>query len=456
MADTCVDPGDTAWVMICTVLVLGMMPGLALFEAGLMPSSSTVSILTQVLSGMALNSVMWYLIGASLVYGDTLGGFIGSPASFPMYLHVENDECFPNQNIPKGSFLTFQMMFASISPLLLTGAFAERLVWKPFVILVVAWEFFVYYPVAHWMWSSEGWLYKLGARDFAGGIVIHTTAGVSAVVCALYLGRRREFIEQKGMVPPSNIPLVCVGGALLWMGWFGFNAGSALTSGSEASAVVSSTQIASAAASIVWLFLSWHHDKPNVIEVLNGAIAGLAGITPMAGYITPFESFFAGLILGFSSYFSLQFLRFRLLLDDAVDVSSVHGVTGVVGSILIGFFANSNLSEQNNLDGVFHGGNGKLLGFQILAVLVSGAFSGVVTYAIMWCTHWYFGFVVVPEDSGHSGLDSFDHGIQAYRHHNGYDLLPTANRPTTSGNTSASRSVNNAGGSAGREVMGMA
>ena len=241
---TCIDSGSTAWMIMATVLVLGMIPGLGFFESGLLRFRNTVSLLTQIFAGFAVNAVLWFVVGFTLVYGDSVGGMIGNPTSYPLLIHISTPTtCFNGQSISALVFATFEMMFAVITPLLITGAYAERLRLREFLIINTLWEVLIYYPVAHWVWGfggSGGWLFRRGALDFAGGIVIHLTAGISAIVFALVLGPRKGV--QHGQ-PPSSVPFMAVGGALLWMGWFGFNAGSELSSGAVAGAVVANTQV---------------------------------------------------------------------------------------------------------------------------------------------------------------------------------------------------------------------
>eukprot|EP01102_Stenamoeba_stenopodia_P017791 TRINITY_DN642_c0_g1_i1.p1 TRINITY_DN642_c0_g1~~TRINITY_DN642_c0_g1_i1.p1 ORF type:complete len:504 (-),score=91.80 TRINITY_DN642_c0_g1_i1:166-1677(-) len=416
----CYDTGDTTWVLISTVLVLGMMPGLSLFEAGLLRSKNTISIMTQTVGGLILLSVLWDLFGFSLVYGEDKGGIIGN-FQYSLLLNVPYDGCFPREpanKLPAAAFAMFQMMFACITPLLLTGAVAERLKVKCFFIFCVLWEILVFYPVAHWIWGG-GWLDKLGALDFAGGIVIHTSAGVGAIVLALMLGRRRGFDEVHGEFPPSNMPLAATGGVLLWMGWFGFNAGSALQSGPVAVSTVVSTQIGGAVSGCVWLFLAWwkgENRTPSFVALLNGVIAGLAGITPASGYISTQSTLVVGVLLGVGSYYSLQLFKHKLRIDDALDVSSVHGVTGIIGSLSIGFACDASLSSTTE-NGLIYGGY-RLIWVQPLAVIVTIVYSGIITYLIAKALDMIYG-LRVPSDVEDHGLDLSEHKETAYHelHH---------------------------------------
>lgn len=360
---------------------------------------------------------MWYLVGFSLVYGESVRGFIGSPLTHPVLIGINHDGCLPGQSIPGLAYVTFQMMFATITPLLMTGAFAERLLWKPYLGFIILWEVFVFYPAAHWIWHKDGWLAQMGALDFAGGIVIHTTAGAGALVSASLVHPRAGF-GGTAHFTPSSIPLACVGGAFLWMGWFGFNAGSALSSTAIAALVVANTQIASCTCSCVWLVLSWFRGHPNVEDLLNGAIAGLAGITPAAGYVSTLASLATGAAIGFTSYFSVGLVKVVLGIDDALDVSSVHGVPGIVGALAIGLAADKSYNPSIENEGLFISNSGYLFGVQALAIVVCGAYSGLLTYVIMKLLHAMMPLSTLHMDSAVDndalGLDLLEFEISAY------------------------------------------
>lgn len=406
-----VDTGDTTWVLISAVLVLGMLPALAFFEAGLLRAKNSLSLITQIMGGFITLSVMWDLFGYSLTFSSTSWGFVGN-FDHVAFLNIPYDDCNQHApNIPSACFAIFQMMFAAITPLLMTGAFAERAKWKAFFALTVAWEILVFYPVGHWMWGG-GWLERLGALDFAGGIVIHTTAGTGALVIALYMGRRRDFDKYHGEFPPSNLPLAALGATLLWMGWFGFNAGSALASGAVATSAVVSTQIGGACSGLVWIIISWFKDKPSCVAVINGVIAGLAGVTPASGYINSQSSIILGIILGVVSYCSVHLMKHKLRVDDALDVSSVHGLTGIVGAIFIGFAAESSLNPDLTEDGLVFGGT-RLIWVQLVAVAVCGAYAGVVTLMLCFVIDKTLGIKITHEEED-VGLDIVEHGEYAY------------------------------------------
>ncbi|CAF3447739.1 unnamed protein product [Rotaria sp. Silwood1] len=326
---------------------------------------------------------------------------------------VPYDSCSRHSpNIPAALFGFFEMMFAAIAPLLITGAFAERLKFKAFTVFIITWELFIYYPVAHWVWG-DGWLNSIfQVQDFAGGLVIHTTSGVSALICAIVLGQRKDFDEYDGEFPPSNLPLAALGGALLWTAWFGFNAGSALTSGSLAVSTVVATQRAAVCSGVVWLVISWVRHKPSAVAVLNGVIAGLAGITPASGYVNPQYAAIIGIILGFTSYFSIYLIKHKLRIDDALDVSSVHGITGVVGSIAIGFIGQKSFNSDGS-DGLFFGAHSpRLLGIQVMAVVVIGLWSAILTIVLLKIIDRYIGLKIEHDEE--LGLDEEEHGEQAY------------------------------------------
>jgi ammonium transporter, Amt family len=404
-----IDSGDTSWMLISTGLVMLMTPALGFFEAGLIRSKNALSVLVQTFSGIAILSTLWFVFGFTLVFAPSQGGIIGG-LDWVFFKDVPiNDSLDYAGTIPGVTFASFQMMFAVITPLLITGAFAERMKWSSFFIFIIAWSVLVYYPLAHWIWG-RGWLADLGVFDFAGGIVIHTSAGLASIAAALVLGRRRNFGPD--IMVPHNIPLAVLGASLLWIGWFGFNAGSALASGSLAANTLLVTQIASVTSALVWLFLSWRRSgKPSTTAVINGAISGLAGVTPASGFITAQSSFFLGIVLGFASYFGILLIKERFKIDDALDVSSVHGITGIVGSIAIGLVATT-IINPNGPDGLLYG-NSLQLAIQALGVAVAAALAFVVTILIMKVIDATIG-LKVKEEEEEIGLDITQHAERAY------------------------------------------
>jgi Amt family ammonium transporter len=386
-----------------------MIPALGFFEAGLLRSKNSLSILMQTFSGLIILSILWFIIGFTLVYAPSPWGVIGGLKWIFFYGVPTSTSLDYAPNIPGTTFATYQMMFAVITPLLITGAFAERLKWDAFIVFIIAWSIFIYYPLAHWVWG-KGWLAQLGVYDFAGGIVIHTSAGMGSLAAALVLGRRKNFGPD--IMVPHNIPLAVIGAGMLWFGWFGFNAGSALTSGPLASNALLTSQIASATAGMVWLVLSWKKSKkPSVTGVITGAIAGLAGVTPAAGYISPQSAFFLGIILGFASYYGILLFKQKLRIDDALDVSSVHGLTGIIGALAIGLAA-STITNPSGPNGLLYG-NSSQLGIQALGVSVAAVLGFGGTIIIMKVINAVIG-LRVKEDEEELGLDATQHGEREY------------------------------------------
>lgn len=404
-----IDTGDTTWILISTGLVMLMTPALGFFEAGLIRSKNALSVIVQTFAGIAILSALWFILGFSLVFAPSQGGIIGGYHWLFFNDVPMNESLDYAPTIPGVSFASFQMMFAVITPLLITGAFAERMKWSSFFVFIIAWSIFIYYPLAHWIWG-RGWLADLGVFDFAGGIVIHTSAGLGSLAAALVLGRRRNFGPD--IMVPHNIPLAVLGASLLWIGWFGFNAGSALASGALAANTLLVTHIASATSAIVWILLSWKRaGKPSTTAAINGAVAGLAGVTPASGFITAQSSFFLGIVLGFASYYGILLLKERLKIDDALDVSSVHGITGIIGSIAIGLVATT-VVNPSGPDGLLSG-NAMQLAIQALGVAVAAILGFVGTTVIMKIIDKTIGLKVQSEEE-EIGLDITQHAERAY------------------------------------------
>ena len=378
------------------------MSGLIRFKSGL-------SAIMHTFSGLAILSTLWFIVGFTLVFGPTQGGIIGG-LDHVFYNGVKIHEGYGvNVTIPGVTFATFQMMFAVITPLLIAGAFAERIKYSAFFIFAIAWSLFIYFPVAHWIWGG-GWLAQLGVWDFAGGIVIHTTAGMAAIAAGLVFGRRKNYGPQ--IMVPHNLPLAVIGATMLWLGWFGFNAGSALAANGVAGNALLTSQIGSATCTLVWLFLSWKRSgKPSIAAVINGAISGLAGITPTAGYITGESAFVLGIILGFGSYYGIVLLKDKLRIDDALDVGSVHGITGILGALAIGVAA-SPLVMPNGPVGWLYG-NPAQLGIQAFGIAVAAAFAFVVSLAIFKIIDKTIGLKVSDEEE-EAGLDITQHAEKAF------------------------------------------
>ncbi|HZE79062.1 MAG TPA: ammonium transporter [Nitrososphaeraceae archaeon] len=404
-----IDTGDTAWMLVASSLVLLMIPALGLFEAGLLRKKNTVSIFMQIFFGLALLSVMWFVFGFSLTFGPDTAGLVGNlDWTFLKGVPFDNSLKYA-PTIPGVLYAKFEMMFAVITPLLLTGAVAERMKFSAFVLFITAWSFLIYYPLVHWIWGG-GWLGKLGVVDFAGGIVIHTSAGMGALSAAIVLGRRRNY--GPSIMVPHSIPIAVLGSSLLWLGWFGFNAGSALAAGGVAGNTLINTHMASSVSALIWVGLSWMRtNKPSVVAAINGAIAGLAGITPASGYVSVEHAFVIGVAIGIASYLGVIFLKERLRIDDALDVSSVHGIAGIIGSLAIGIFA-STLVNPTGPNGLLFGHPQQLL-IQAIGVGVAGLMGFGGTFGIMKIIDILIG-VRVSAETEEKGLDIEEHAESAY------------------------------------------
>ncbi|WP_299293735.1 ammonium transporter [Nitrosopumilus sp.] len=404
------DSGDTAWMLIAGSLVLLMIPALGLFESGLLRKKNAASIFMQIFFGLALLSVMWFVFGFSLSFSPSEHGLIGD-MQWTFLKGVPSDDSLDfAPTIPGVLFVKFQLMFACITPLLLTGTIAERMKFSSFIIFISAWSILIYYPLVHWVWGG-GWLAQLGVVDFAGGIVIHTSVGMAALAAALVLGRRRNY--GPAIMIPHSIPLAVLGSSLLWLGWFGFNAGSALAaSGGVAGNTVIVTHMASSVSALIWAGLSWiRTGKPSIVATINGAIAGLAGITPASGFVSAEHAFVIGIAIGVISYSGVVLFKEKLKIDDALDVSSVHGVAGIVGSLAIGIFA-STMINPGGVDGLLFG-NPDQLWIQAVGVGVAAAIGFGGTWILMQVIKHLIGIRVSPEVED-VGLDISEHAESAY------------------------------------------
>ena len=404
------DSGDTAWMLVAGSLVLLMIPALGLFESGLLRKKNAASIFMQIFFGLALLSVMWFVFGFSLSFSPSEHGLIGD-MQWTFLKGVPSDEALPfAPTIPGVLFVKFQLMFACITPLLLTGTIAERMKFSSFIIFISAWSMLIYYPLVHWVWGG-GWLAQLGVVDFAGGIVIHTSVGMAALAAALVLGRRRNY--GPAIMIPHSIPLAVLGSSLLWLGWFGFNAGSALAaSGGVAGNTVIVTHMASSVSALIWAGLSWvRTGKPSIVATINGAIAGLAGITPASGFVSAEHAFVIGIAIGVISYSGVVLFKEKLKIDDALDVSSVHGVAGIVGSLAIGIFA-STMINPGGVDGLLFG-NPDQLWIQAVGVAVAAVIGFGGTWVLMQIIKHLIGIRVSPEVED-VGLDISEHAESAY------------------------------------------
>ena len=403
-----VDTGDTAWVLVAAALVMFMTPGLALFYGGLVRAKNVLGTVMQSLIALGVVTVLWVLVGYSLVFGSDHGLLTGG-LEYIGLRGVGDAPMALAPSVPASAFMVFQMMFAVITPALITGAFAERKRFKAFVVFTLLWATFVYDPVAHWVWGG-GWLGQLGALDFAGGTVVHITSGVSALVAALVLGRRvgygREALE------PHDATMTVLGASLLWFGWFGFNAGSAINAGGLAANAFVVTNTAAAMAALTWMTVSWlHKGAPSVLGAAAGAVAGLVAITPASGYVDVSASIIIGLGAGIFCYTAIQLTK-RLRVDDALDVFGVHGVGGAWGAIATGIFATVAVNGAAK-DGLLAGNPGQL-GIQAIAVGAVIVYAAVMTFVILKLIDVFVG-LRVPESEEVLGLDASQHREAAYQ-----------------------------------------
>lgn len=399
-----IDEGSTAIVLISAALVFIMTPGLAFFYGGLVRRKNVLSIMMQSFASMGIVTLIWVFGGFSLAFGKDIGGIIGNLEYFG--LNGVGFAPILGQHIPALAFFVFQEMFAVITPALITGAFADRVNFKSYMIFLVLWSILVYIPVAHWIWGG-GFLAKLGVVDFAGGVVVHASAGFAALASVFIVGKRKLLPEEK--VLPHNITYVALGTGLLWFGWFGFNGGSALASNGLAANAFVTTDIAASIAFCTWLFISWIHEgKPSFIGALTGSVAGLATITPAAGYVQPWGALIIGLLAGFICYGAVQF-RNRMKWDDALDVWACHGVGGVLGTILTGVFA---VAMVNGIGGLVEGNLHQLV-IQTLAAIFVAAYSFGITWLVLKIQN-VFSPVRVPDEVEVKGLDEGIFGERAY------------------------------------------
>jgi len=405
------NPGDIAWVAVATALVMLMTPALGFFYAGLVRRKNLLSTLVQCLIIFAVVSIVWTLWGYSLVFGPSIHGIIGDLS----WAGLNGIGAAPNLAyaplIPELLFFAFQLKFAAITPALIIGAFAERIHFRSLLIFIILWSTLIYCPVAHWVWNSAGWLKALGAIDFAGGLVVHITAGLSALAAAIVIGRRKD-LEKKETIKPSNIPYVILGAALLWFGWFGFNAGSALAADSTMVFALVNTNLAAATAAVSWMMVDWiTKGKPSAVGMAVGAVCGLVAITPASGYVNVMSAMLIGLVAGIISNMMSNWRATRTRIDDTLDVFSCHGVSGIWGSIATGIFATIAVNPTS-VNGLLFGNPG-LLFSQILAVVVIAAYSFFGSFMLLKAINIFSPLRVTPENE-EKGLDLAEHGEEAY------------------------------------------
>ena len=406
-----INSGDTAWILMSTALVMLMTaPGLAFFYGGLVRRKNVLATMMQSFFVLCLLSIQWILWGYSLSFGPDVGHFIGNLSWFGL----RGVGLAPNPDyaatIPHMLFMAFQMMFAVITPGLITGAFAERMKFSAYVIFTLAWATLVYAPVCHWVWGVGGWLRNMGALDFAGGMVVHVSSGISALVCALVLGKRRGYGKEP--MPPHNLPLTILGASLLWFGWFGFNAGSALAANGLAVMAFVATNTAAAAAALTWMFIEWKAiGKPTILGGATGAVAGLVAITPGAGFVSPVSAICIGILVGIVCYTAVSVIKLKLAYDDSLDAFGVHGVGGIFGALLTGLFAQKAINAAGN-NGLFFGNPG-LLFTQFTGVAVTILYSVTVTFILLKVLEATIGLRVDDEEEV-IGLDITQHEESAY------------------------------------------
>ena len=405
-----IDTGDTAWLLISTALVLAMTaPGLALFYGGMVRSKNALGTIMQSFIILCLISVQWVLWGYSLAFGPDKGHLIGGLE----WLGLNGVGLEPNPDygatVPHQAFMIFQMMFAVITPALITGAFAERMKFRSFLVFTLMWATLIYDPLAHWVWAVGGWVRNFGALDFAGGTVVHISSGASALACAIVLRRRLGYGKEH--MAPHNLPMTVLGASLLWFGWFGFNAGSAVASGALATSAFVVTNTATASAALSWMVVEWmYRGKPTVLGAASGAVAGLVAITPASGFVGPMPSIMIGVGAGVFCYLAVLW-KTRCGYDDALDVVGIHGIGGIWGALATGLFA-SKVINPAGADGLFYG-NPAQLGIQALAVLVSVGFAFLGTFVILKLVDGVMG-LRVSEDEERMGLDLSQHEERAY------------------------------------------
>jgi ammonium transporter, Amt family len=410
-----IDSGNTAWVLTSAALVLFMTPGLAFFYCGMVRSKNVLGMLMQNFFSMGLVSILWALVGFSIAFGDG-GGFIGGLDFAGLKDVGDSTLVLPGYvddlalTIPPIVFCAYQMMFAVITPALITGATADRMKFAGWATFLGLWLVLVYSPVAHWVFSPNGWLFERGALDFAGGTVVHINAGIAALAVVIVLGKRRGWPREA--MPPHSLPWTLIGTGILWFGWFGFNAGSALGANGLAGQALINTHLAAAAGMLGWLFAEKMKDgKATTLGAASGAVAGLVAITPCAGFVGGLAPVFIGFVAGMLCLMAIQ-LKFRFGYDDSLDVVGVHLVGGVVGSILLGFFADTAINSAA-VDGVFFGGGGDLLADQVVAVGATILYSGILSFVLAKIVDATVG-LRVTEDEEAAGLDTTQHAETAY------------------------------------------
>lgn len=401
-----IDSGSTAWMLASSAMVLLMVPGLALFYGGMVRRKNVLTTMMMSFVAMAVIGVQWVLVGYALAFGKTVGGVFGWDWDLIALSGIAPSKLYGDKHIPELVFVMFQGKFAIITPALISGAVAERMKFKTYLAFCLLWSTFIYAPLAHWVWAADGWLFKLGVLDFAGGTVVHIAAGVSALVLALMLGPRRD-VARGTAILPNNLVLTLTGAGLLWFGWFGFNAGSAVAvespvAGAIAGLAFTTTQSAAAAAGLMWMLVErWHHGKVTSLGLASGIVAGLVAVTPAAGHIRPGSALLLGALASVVCYGAVQ-LKNKLKYDDSLDAFGVHGVGGILGALLTGVLCFTPVA-----------GGFSQFGKQVVGVLVAIVFSGVGTFALASLLKRVYG-LRATETEERDGLDLHVHGERGY------------------------------------------
>jgi Amt family ammonium transporter len=408
-----IDSGATAWMLTSTALVLLMVPGLAMFYGGLVRTKNVLGTMMHSFAAMGIMTVLWVILGYSMTFGsNVLWGWFGWNSDYLLLRGI--DDSIMDAGVPEYVFSMFQGKFAIITPALIAGAFAERVNFKAYCFFIAIWGILVYNPLCHWVWASDGFLFNLGANgaiDFAGGTVVHISAGVSGLVAAIYLGARRGF--PKTTMPPSNLVMTMIGGGLLWVGWFGFNAGSSVSSGLSTAQALTATQVAAAAGALAWIVIEGiHQGKATALGFVSGILAGLVAVTPAAGVVQPVGALVLGIVASLLCYYAI-IIKNKLGYDDSLDAFGIHGIGGIVGAIILSFFI-----REAWMTGAAEAAGGswtvlQQLGVQVAAVLIAIVYAGVVTLVILFAIDKLFKFRSSKE-SEMMGLDSAYHGEHGY------------------------------------------
>lgn len=410
---TPVDTGATAWMLTSVALVLLMIPGLAMFYGGLVRSKNVLGTIMHSFVAMGIITILWVIVGYSMCFGgNVLGGWFGWN---PDYFFLKGiDTNVMEAGVPEYVFSMFQGKFAIITPALIAGAFAERVSFKAYCIFIALWSLLVYNPLCHWVWASDGFLFNLGAKgaiDFAGGTVVHISAGISGLVAALYLGARRGYPYQ--VIRPNNMVITMLGAGLLWVGWFGFNAGSSISSGLSTAQALTATQVAAAAGALAWVLIeSFHQGKATALGFASGILAGLVAVTPAAGVVQPYGAMILGMVASFICYMAIR-MKNKLGYDDSLDAFGIHGVGGITGALLLAFFIRPSWMAEA---AVAAGSSWTLwnqLGIQALAVMIAIAYAAVMTFLLIFVLNKFIKFKA-SEDDEMAGLDRSYHGERGY------------------------------------------